>query len=79
VRDCQGLNVVVVCHSVVVLGFRALLERWGEEEYLLVDKESDVKNASITHYRFERKLRLKEYNRIFYAEGEYTSTLEFLV
>lgn len=68
VRDCRGLNVVVVCHSVVVLGFRALLERWGEDEYLQVDKENDVKNASITHYQFEKKLQLKEYNSVFYSE-----------
>lgn len=69
VRDCRGLNVVVVCHSVVVLSFRALLERWGEDDYLQVDKENDVKNASITHYQFEKKLRLKEYNSTFYTEG----------
>jgi hypothetical protein len=61
--------VVVVCHSVVVLSFRALLERWGEDDYLQVDKENDVKNASITHYKFQKKLRLKEYNSVFYTEG----------
>jgi len=69
VRDCRGLNVVVVCHSVVVLSFRALLERWGEDDYLQVDKENDVKNASVTHYQFENKLRLKEYNGTFYTEA----------
>jgi broad specificity phosphatase PhoE len=70
VRDCRGLNVVVVCHSVVVLSFRALLERWGEEEYLQVDKENDVKNASVTHYQFDRKLRLTEYNSVFYSDSD---------
>ena len=69
VRDCRGLNVLVICHSVVVLNFRALLERWGEDDYLQVDKENDVKNASVTHYQFEKKLRLKEYNSVFYAEA----------
>ena len=68
VRDCRSLNVLVVCHSVVVLSFRALLERWGEDDYMQVDKENDVKNASVTHYQFERKLRLKEYNSVFYGE-----------
>lgn len=71
VRDCMGLNVVVICHSVVVLGFRALIEKWGEDEYLQVDRENDVKNASLTHYAFDtdlRKLRLMEYNSIFYVE-----------
>jgi broad specificity phosphatase PhoE len=70
VRDCRGLNVLVVCHSVVVLSFRALLERWGEVEYLRVDKENDVKNASVTHYQFEEKLLLKEYNSVFYPESD---------
>jgi broad specificity phosphatase PhoE len=75
VRDCRGLNVVVVCHSVVVLSFRATLEKWGEDDYLQVDKENDVKNASVTHYAYElvgtrKKLVLKEYNSIFYSGGE---------
>ena len=81
VRDCKGLNVVVVCHSVVVLSFRALLEKWGEDDYLQVDKENDVKNASLTHYAYEpvgnypngevhSKLVMKEYNSVFYAEGK---------
>ena len=83
VRDCRGLNVAVVCHSVIVLAFRATLEKWQEDDYLMVDKENDVKNASVTHYAFESrsldellakpklshsKLRLKEYNAIFYSE-----------
>src|SRR5271169_710131 len=36
-RDYQGQNVLVVCHSVVVLVFRRLLERWDEAQYLKVD------------------------------------------
>lgn len=74
VRDCVGLNVLVVCHSVIVLAFRALLEKWGEEEYLQVDKENDVKNASVTHYAFDhkttRRLVMTEYNSIFYTEED---------
>jgi probable phosphoglycerate mutase len=74
VRDCRGLNVLVVCHSVVVLSMRSLLEKWGEDDYLQVDKEDDVKNASVTHYAFDhkgtRKLVLKEYNSIFYTEED---------
>ena len=80
VRDCRGLNVVIVCHSVVVLSFRATLEKWGEDDYLQVDKENDVKNASLTHYAYEHvgaypnglphsKLVMKEYNSIFYGEA----------
>lgn len=76
VRDRAGENVIVVCHSVVVLAFRALLEKWNEEQYLQVDKENDVKNASMTHYSFHhkgsRKLELEEYNTVFYTEEPIT-------
>ena len=71
VRDRREQNIVVVCHSVVVLALRALLERWGEEEYLQVDKENDVKNCSITHYAFNkssRHLEVQEYNKVVYSE-----------
>jgi broad specificity phosphatase PhoE len=65
-RDYVGMNVLIVCHSVVVLAFRSLLERWDEAEYLQVDKEDDVKNCGLTIYdRVEnRKLRLREYNTV---------------
>ena len=63
-RSARNKNVLVVCHSVVVMCFRHLLERWGEEEYLQVDKEQDIKNASLTVYsRVDNKLALKEFNR----------------
>jgi broad specificity phosphatase PhoE len=70
VRDYNQQVIVVVCHSVVVLCLRHLLERWDEAEYLLVDKEQDVKNASVTTYHCENnKIRLKAYNEIFYPES----------
>jgi broad specificity phosphatase PhoE len=71
-RDYAGKRVMVVCHSVVVLVFRRLLERWGEEEYLKVDKEDDVKNCSITRYSVNNmtgKLVLRCYNRTFVPGG----------
>lgn len=65
-RDYVGMKVLIVCHSVVVLAFRSLLERWQESEYLQVDKEDDVKNCGLTVYYREdnRKLKLREYNRV---------------
>jgi broad specificity phosphatase PhoE len=68
-RDYRGKSVLVVCHSVVVLIFRRLLERWGEEEYMKIDAEEDVLNCSVTAYHYDResnKLRLEFYNKIFY-------------
>ena len=54
-RDYRGKSVLVVCHSVVVLVFRRLLERWNEDEYLKIDREHDVLNCSITAYRYDPK------------------------
>jgi probable phosphoglycerate mutase len=64
VRDYSGHKVVIVCHSVVVLTFRRLFERWGEEKYLQVDAENDVRNCAITEYAPDDagKIRLKYYN-----------------
>jgi broad specificity phosphatase PhoE len=64
-RDYVDKRVMIVCHSVVVLVFRRLLERWGEEEYLKVDRENDVKNCSMTRYMTNNmtgKLDLRCYN-----------------
>jgi broad specificity phosphatase PhoE len=69
IRDYRGKSVLVVCHSVVVLIFRRLLERWGEEEFIKIDAEEDVLNCSVTTYHYDRKLnklRLEFYNKIFY-------------
>jgi len=66
-RDYRSQNLLIVCHSVVVLIFRRLLERWGEEEYMKVDKENDVLNCSVTIYEFDsaqRKLILQCYNQL---------------
>ncbi len=65
-RDYVGMKVLIVCHSVVVLAFRSLIERWEEDEYLQVDKEDDVVNCGLTIYdRVDnRKLRLRGYNKV---------------
>ena len=38
-RDCRKQSVLVVCHSVVVLTFRRLLERMTEKELLAIDRD----------------------------------------
>ena len=66
-RDYRKKSVLVVCHSVVVLIFRRLLERWNENEYLKIDREQDVLNCSITAYRYDAKLGkllLDYYNKV---------------
>lgn len=68
-RDYVDQRVLVVTHSVVVLMFRKLLERWDEAKYLHVDKHEDVKNCSITHYASDKnKLILQSYNSVCYTQ-----------
>ena len=70
-RDYREKSVLVVCHSVVVLVFRRLLERWGEKEYMKIDAEDDVLNCAVTAYRYDRernKLVLVAYNKTFYRK-----------
>lgn len=69
VRSYPEKVIGVICHSVVVLCLRHLLERWEEKDYLQVDKEQDVKNASVTSYYCEsNKIRLNKYNETFYPD-----------
>jgi hypothetical protein len=72
-RDYRQKSVLIVCHSVVVLIFCRLLERWGEYDYLKVDQEDDVKNCSLTTYDYDcdkKKLVLNGYNRICYTDAD---------
>lgn len=48
-----GERVLVVCHQVVILCFRYLLEGMTEEEILAVVREHDLANCSVTSYRFD--------------------------
>ena len=69
-RDFRQQKVLVVCHSVVVLIFRRLLERWDETKYLEVDHEDDVLNCSLTTYKYDPEahhLKLDSYNTICYT------------
>ena len=73
-RDCRKQTVLVVCHSVVVLMFRRLLERLGEMELLAIDRdpEQDVCNCSVTWYQFDPaagdkgRMVLREFNGVHY-------------
>jgi broad specificity phosphatase PhoE len=46
-------RVLVVCHQVVVLCFRYILEELDEEAILNIDRQSDVLNCGIAAYDFE--------------------------
>ena len=83
VRECARQSVLLVCHSVIVLAFRRLLERMTEKELLAIDRdpEQDVCNCSVTWYEFDPRagdrgrLMLREFNGVHYP-AEDASTPE---
>jgi 2,3-bisphosphoglycerate-dependent phosphoglycerate mutase len=50
-------RVMIVCHQVVVLCFRYILEELDEAAILAIDKQADVLNCGIAEYRFEPDTR----------------------
>jgi broad specificity phosphatase PhoE len=60
--------VLIVCHQVIVLCLRYLLEQLDEARLLAIDAEAEVANCSVTEYRFDPglgrhgALRLARYN-----------------
>jgi len=63
-------RVLIVCHSVVVLCVRYLLERMTEEDILAIDRAEEVANCSVTSYQFDSalgthgKLALRLFNHV---------------
>jgi broad specificity phosphatase PhoE len=48
-----GRRVMIVCHQVVILCLRYVLEHLDESEILKIDAEANVGNCSLTEYRFD--------------------------
>jgi len=46
-------RVMIVCHQVVVLCFRYILEELDEQQILAIDKQADVLNCGIAEYLFD--------------------------
>ena len=67
-REYCGQRVLIVCHAVVVLCMRYLLEHMTEAELLAVDKKVELANCSVTQYEHDAtlgprgSLRLKTFN-----------------
>ncbi|GAC1514171.1 MAG: histidine phosphatase family protein [Gemmatimonadaceae bacterium] len=62
-----GQRVLIVCHQVIVLCLRYLLEHLTEESLLAIDAAGDVANCSVTEYRLVEdelggRLSLHAYN-----------------
>ena len=67
-REYRGQRVLIVCHSVVVLCMRYILEHLTETELLAIDRKAEVANCSVTLYEHDAalgprgNLRLKLFN-----------------
>jgi 2,3-bisphosphoglycerate-dependent phosphoglycerate mutase len=67
-REYCGQRVLIVCHAVVVLCMRYVVEHLTEAELLAVDKAAEIANCSVTHYEHDEtlgprgNLRLKLFN-----------------
>jgi broad specificity phosphatase PhoE len=67
-REYCGQRVLIVCHAVVVLCMRYILEHLTETELLAIDKKAEIANCSVTLYEYDETLgprgsmRLKLYN-----------------
>lgn len=67
-REYCGQRVLIVCHAVVVLCMRYLLEHMTEAELLAIDRREEIANCSVTLYRHDSRLgprgnlRLKQFN-----------------
>jgi broad specificity phosphatase PhoE len=67
-REYCGGRVLIVCHAVVVLCMRYILEHLTETELLAIDKKEEIANCSVTFYKYDEtlgprgNLRLKLFN-----------------
>jgi broad specificity phosphatase PhoE len=72
----RGKRVLIVCHQVIVLCMRYVLENMDEESILAIDAKGDVANCAVTQYAFEPRkdgegaLVLEKYNFVAPLERE---------
>lgn len=55
-REYCGQRVLIVCHAVVVLCMRYIVEHLTEVELLAIDKEAEIANCSVTSYEHDEGL-----------------------
>ena len=55
-REYCGDRVLIVCHTVVVLCLRYILEHLTETELLTIDKQTEIANCSVTLYEYDETL-----------------------
>lgn len=55
-REYCGERVLIVCHAVIVLCMRYILEHLTESELLAIDKKQEIANCSVTLYEHDPTL-----------------------
>ncbi|HMG00299.1 MAG TPA: histidine phosphatase family protein [Gemmatimonadaceae bacterium] len=56
-REYCGERVLIICHAVVVLCMRYIIEHLTETELLAIDKREEIANCSVTLYKYDETLR----------------------
>ncbi len=74
VRDFAEKRIMAITHHLNILAVLANLERWGEDEFVKVDKKDKPINCGVTAYRGNPdkgkngRFELEYYNRQFYRK-----------
>ncbi len=55
-REYCGQRVLIVCHAVVVLCLRYLIEHMTEDQILAIDRAEEIANCSVTMYEHDPSL-----------------------
>jgi probable phosphoglycerate mutase len=77
-REYRGERVLIVCHTVVVLCLRYIIEHMTEEQILAIDAAHEVANCSVTRYDFnptqgkQGSLQLRDFNLVAPVAAEGT-------
>lgn len=72
IRECAGQRVLMITHHLMILSWRANIERLTPAEFIRLDAEEEPFNCGITHYEGnpsagnDGKLELKFYNKKLY-------------
>jgi probable phosphoglycerate mutase len=75
-REYGRQRVLIVCHSVVVMCFRYILEHMTEAEIMAIDRQTEIANCSVTTYHSDPgrhgRLALSTFNFVAPLEVEGT-------
>jgi len=59
VREHAEANLLIICHSAIMLSFRKLMEKLSEREILRINRDDDLKNCAIITYKYDPKMKPK--------------------